>query len=156
MHDAALVRIRERPADFTADPTNGIGGEWSDTAQAIGQCFARHIRHNEPRKVTRFLDPVNGHDVRVKTLGGKARLAQEPASHVAARGNGRGQQLDRDRTFENHVAREIHDAHPAAADLTLQREAAGEGRLQCDERRIGSRAHGSTLRQVRIRGASFP
>ena len=129
MHDTALVCIRQRPADFTADATDGVGGEWSRAAQAVGQRFARHIRHDEPREVTRLLDPVNGYDVRVKTLGGNARLAQKSALHIAARGDGRCEQFDRDRTFENHVAREIHDTHSTAADLTLEREAAGEGGL---------------------------
>ena len=62
---------------------------------------------------------MNGHNVRVKALGGNTHVAEEPAPHVAARGNGRRKTLDRDRTFESHVSGEIHDTHDAVADLTL-------------------------------------
>ena len=94
---------------------------------------------------------MNGHDIRVKTLGRNARLAQEAASHIAARGEGRCEKLDRNRTFENHVAGEIDDSHAAVTDLAFEREAARQGGLQCDERRIGSSTHGATLRHQNSR-----
>ena len=44
-----------------------------------------------------------------------------------------GQDLDGDVAIELHVAREVDDAHAAAAELALERVLTGEGGLEVEE-----------------------
>ena len=44
-----------------------------------------------------------------------------------------GQHLDRDEPIELDFAREVHDAHAAAAELALERVLAGDRFLEVDE-----------------------
>ena len=66
-----------------------------------------------------FLDGVDGDDVRMRQLGGGARLAQEQRAEVVALGQVGRQELDGHGTVERHVASEKDDAHAAASDFTL-------------------------------------
>ena len=51
----------------------------------------------------------------------------------------RREHLDGDVAVELHVAREIDDPHPAAAELALERVLAGERRLELEEIGVGLR-----------------
>jgi hypothetical protein len=52
----------------------------------------------------------------------------------------RGEHLDGDVAVELHVAREVDDAHPAAAELALEGVFAGEGSLEGEEV-VGRKRH---------------
>ena len=67
-----------------------------------------------------------GHDVRMRQRAGGARLAQKALAHDWVGGEVRRQRLDRDEPVELDVAREVDDAHAAAADLALELVLAGE------------------------------
>ena len=54
----------------------------------------------------------------------------------------RRQHLDRDLAREPNLAREIHDAHAAAAELALERVLAGERGLKLDEEVVWGRSSG--------------
>jgi hypothetical protein len=56
----------------------------------------------------------------------------------------RREHLDGDVAVELHVAREVDDAHPAAAELALEGVLAGEGRLELEEFAGGLRHAGIT------------
>ena len=55
------------------------------------------------------------------------------------------QQLDRHRTIEPHLAREIDDAHATASQLVFERVAAGDSRLEVEKQPIGSLVRHRTL-----------
>ncbi|GJG85468.1 hypothetical protein tb265_06490 [Gemmatimonadetes bacterium T265] len=63
-------------------------------------------------------DVEQGQDARLPARRRDARLAHEPLGVDPVR-ELRAQHLDRDRAVHPQVAREIHDLHPAAADLAL-------------------------------------
>ena len=69
----------------------------------------------------------------VVEAGGDLDLAEEPLGTECRRELG-VQHLDRDLPVVLQVGREIDGGHPAAAELTLDRVAPGEGRLQTGER----------------------
>lgn len=165
MHDAALVRIGEGPPDFAPDPANGLGGQGAGSPQTVGERLTRHVPHDEPRQIARLGDFVDGHDVRMKALRGDARFAEEAMAHVLAPAERRREQLDGDRALQQHVTREIHDAHAAAPQFCFERKTAGDGLLQGEKRWIGGsgghgRHYGVVRRpgfgRVRIRDASSP
>jgi hypothetical protein len=62
-------------------------------------------------------------------LAGDLDLADEALHTERCRQFGT-QHLERHGTVEPQVAREIHDSHPAAADLALDGIAVGQGRLE--------------------------
>ena len=165
VHHAAFMRVGQRPADLAAKAAHIFCRQRAHASQPIGQRFARDVRHDEPREVTRFGHFMNGHDVGVKALGRQTRFPQEPAAHVLAGGQRRRQQLDGHGTFENDVAGEVDDTHAAAAKFAFKGEATGDGGLQGDERRVDgggayavpyARQPGASFFCVRTRGASFP
>ena len=57
---------------------------------------------------------------------GGSRLAQKPLAHDRVGREMRRQRLDRDAPIELEVAREVDDAHAAAADLALELVLPGE------------------------------
>ena len=66
-----------------------------------------------------FVGAMNRDDVRMRQPRGRPRLAQEALANVGSSGEMRRQRLDRDHPVEPQVARQVHDAHAAAADLAL-------------------------------------
>jgi hypothetical protein len=76
------------------------------------------------------------HDVRVRQLRRRPRLAQEPLAVRRVGGPLARQHLDRDRPLEPEVARQQHDAHAAAPELALDRVLAPEDRRQLRELRV--------------------
>ena len=75
---------------------------------------------------------MDGDDVRMREARGGPCLAKEAFTGLRTLRHVRRQHLDRDVPVELDVAREIHDAHPAAADLALERIFARQGRLQLE------------------------
>ena len=61
-----------------------------------------------------------------ESRAGGSRFAKKPLAHDGIRREMRRERLDRDATIEPHVAREVDDAHAAAADLALDVVLAGE------------------------------
>ena len=101
-----LTRILERLARRAGRPR---AGDWrSDVA-------FEHLRDDERRAVVRA-DVVDGEDVRVVELAGRARFLLE-SSQPAAIGCVRVEdQFDRDVASEAWIARAIHLAHAAGAE----------------------------------------
>jgi hypothetical protein len=133
MHHAATVRVRECPRHFTHE-THGLRRrQRPPRAKALAERLAGHVAHHEVDETARLADTMNGHDIGMRQTGSGAGLANEPFARAWRDGQVRGQHLDGDESVELDVAREIHDAHTAAADLAFERVLAGEGGLEVEE-----------------------
>ena len=108
-----LERIGQRDAGV------GKGREVERSAdQPLLQCLPlQSLHHQEDLTVRRFADVEDGADVRMLQRGHGARLALEPFARRRRIRECRRQHLDRDVTLESGVARPVHLAHPARADL---------------------------------------
>ena len=76
---------------------------------------------------------MDWNDVRVGELRGHSRLAKKALSHLGHVGEHPRKDLDRDRPLELDVHAQVHDSHPAAADLALEHEIRDEGARACRE-----------------------
>ena len=146
MHHAALVRVGERPGRLLHQPGGGARGERPMPLDPLPQRLAVHEAHHEEHPLAVILDDVDRHDVRMGEPGGGTCLAQKPLARRRVGCESRGQDLDRHRPVERHVARQQHDAHAAAAQLALDGVTAGEQLLQWQQ---GGVEHGHKERQRR-------
>jgi hypothetical protein len=119
MHDALRVRCGERAGDLRA-VIEGLRDRERHLGQQPIERRAFHELHCDEGDAVRFVDLVDGDDVRVVERGGRARLAHETGVAIGV-GRRRGvQHLDSDRSTEPQIGRPVHDAHAAAADLVLE------------------------------------
>jgi hypothetical protein len=131
--DAAAVRVGERPGDL-AQHARGVGRrKGTARAEPLAERLAGDVAHDEEDEAARRADAMDGDDVRVREPGGGARLAHEAVARGGGAGEGRREHLEGDVAVELHVAREVDDAHPAAAELALEGVLAGERRLELEE-----------------------
>ena len=131
--DAASVRVGERPRHL-AQHARGFGGRQGTAGtQPLAQRLAVDVAHDEEDEAIRLADAMNGDDVRVRESRGHARLAEESFARCRGAGEVRREHLDGHVAIELHVAREVDDAHAAAAELALERVLAGQGGLQVEE-----------------------
>ena len=136
MDDTLPMCVRERPGDVAED-TRCFGGRQRPAApHSLGQGLALDVCHGKEHESADLFDGVNRNDVGVGELGGGTRLTQEPFAEFRI-GCLRGrQQLDRDGPVQPHLSREIHDPHPAAPQLALQRIATCDGRLKVEKQAV--------------------
>ena len=133
MHDAAAVRVGERPRDLAQHARRVGGRQRAARAESLAERLALHVAHDEEDEAARLADAMDRDDVRMREAGGRARLAQEPLARLGGAREVRRQHLDGDVAVELHVAREVDDAHAAAAELALEGVLAGEGGLELEE-----------------------
>ena len=86
MHDAATVRVGERPRHLAHDARDLARGEWPRATHALGERFSVHERHRDEDDLAVRLHGVDRDDVRVRQAGRRARLAQEPLAQHRLRG----------------------------------------------------------------------
>jgi hypothetical protein len=72
--------------------------------------------HRQIRDAGRFADVMNGDDVGMRQHRGGSRFELEPPARVVVGQVGR-KDLERNRAAESGIARRVHLAHPAGADL---------------------------------------
>src|SRR5512144_1949322 len=128
MDDAAAMRVRERPRDLAQDARGVRWREWTARPESLAERLTLDVAHHEEDEAVGLADAMDRHDVRMRESRGRARLAEEPLARLRAAREVRRQHLDGDVAVELHVAREVDDSHPAAAELALQRVFAGERR----------------------------
>ena len=133
VHDAAPVRVRQRPGDLAHDAHRVRGRQRAPRAQSFAECLALHVAHDEEHEPARLTDAMDRHDVRVRKASRRPCLAHEALARLGGPRHRRGQDLDRYVAVELHVAGEIDDAHAAAAELALEGVLACEGRLKLEE-----------------------
>ena len=133
VHDAASVRVGERPRHLAQHARRVGRRERAARAESLAERLALHVAHDEEDEAARLADAMDRDDVRVREAGRRARLAQESLARLGGAREVRRQDLDGDVAIELHVAREVDDAHAAAAELALERVLAGQGGLQVEE-----------------------
>ena len=87
--------------------------------ETLREALAVDERHDEVHHPLALVDRVDRHDVRMRQLRRRLRLAQEALAHVGVERELRRQQLDRDASVQAHVRRAVDDGHPASADLRV-------------------------------------
>jgi hypothetical protein len=73
----------------------------------------------------------------VRQHGRGARLSKKALTHGLVAREIRREQLDRHGPVEAHLPREIHESHAPATKQALDRELAGDGRLEQEEGLVG-------------------
>ena len=141
VHEPLRMRVRERPRHL-AQHARALGArERTARAHALRERLAVHERHHIEDEALAILDRVDRDDVRVRELGREPRLAQEPITQPRLRRPLGRQQLDRDRTIEMDLARQVDDPHAPAAEFAVERVPAGERVLELEKEGVGGRAH---------------
>ena len=141
VHDAAPVRVGERPRHLAQDARRLGRREGTARANPLAQRLALDVAHDEEDEAAGLADAMDGDDVRVREAGRHAGLADEPLARRRGTGEVGREDLDGDVAIELHVAREVDDPHAATAELALDRVLTGQGGLQVEELGGGMR-HG--------------
>jgi hypothetical protein len=136
VHDPVRVRVGQRPRGLAEQPHDLTRRRPAATLDPFGQRLAVDVRHREIRERAGLVGVQRRHDVRVRQLRRRPRLAEEPLAVRGVGGPRARQHLDRHRPLEPEVAREQHDAHAAAAELAFDRVLAAEDRRQLGELRV--------------------
>ena len=128
VNDAMVVGEPQRARDVTQLAQRLRAGRVA--ARSRMRCASDssvHEAHDEEHVAVQLVGAMDGHDVWVRQPPRGSRLAQKPlADDRRPTARCGGKRLDRDAAIELQVAREIHDAHAAAADLALELILAGE------------------------------
>ena len=119
MHDAALVRVRERAGHLAPDADRLLDGQPVVRAEPLPQRVALDVRHDVVELLRRRARIVDGEDVRMLQTGRELDLALEALRAERVRQLG-VQDLDGDEPLVPHVVREEHRRRSAATDLPLQ------------------------------------
>ena len=114
VHDALGVRGIERVGDLDRDVERAIEGQRPARDLFLERAAVEQLHHHVLLAVV-LADVVQRADVRMVQRRGDARLATEPVERLAARGQLRRQELQRDVPPEPHVFGAVDDAHPSAA-----------------------------------------
>ena len=128
MHDAPVVRVRQRVRDIVQDPQDVVDRKSQLAQQPAAQRLTVDVRHGEVQDAVRLTGGEHRNNVRVLQLRRDLNLATEPL-HVHA-GQLGVEHLDHYLSVEGAFAGEKHAAHPAAAELALDGERIAEGFLQ--------------------------
>ena len=155
VHDAAAVRVRQRPGDL-AHHAHRVGRrQRAPCAQPLAERLPLDVAHDEEDEPARLADAVDGDDVRVREAGGGARFAHEAFARLGGPRQVGGEHLDGHVAVELDVAGEVDDPHPAAAELPLKRVLSGEGRLEVEEFGGGLR-HACSTSEAKGRFVAVP
>ena len=147
---AVRVRVGERSATSRSSRTTSRGSRRPACADALRQRLAVDEAHDEEDVAADLVGAVDRHDVLVRQRARGARLAQKALAHDRVVGEMRRQRLDGDAPVEPEVAREVDDAHAAAADLTLAARIVRRARRRTARIRRFVRASGWSSRSIRV------
>ena len=158
MDEAARVGVGQRPRSLAEDACRLMWRERSAVGDPLGERFAGNVRHDEVDEALRFVDPMDRDDVGMGEARGHLRFANELLASFGQHRQLRRQHFDRDLARQPDLARQIHDAHAAAAELPLEGILAGEGGLKLDKKGVGAgwsfwrfewrRAHGLSYEPI--------
>ena len=116
MDDPALVGSLERVGDLPRDRQRVGQRHAASFLDQLGKCRALHQLHDEGRRGSRVLEPVNVRDVRVIERGEDLRFTTESREPVWIAGDRCGQHFQRHVAIELGVARPVDLAHPSGAN----------------------------------------
>lgn len=134
VHDAARMRFGERVGDL-ADDANDVGdGQLMLLREPRSERSAVDEGHDVVEEALRFTRIDEGQNVRVLQPGRDLHFSEETL--VAERRRQLGvQDLDRHRAVVLEVFGQVDGCHPAAAELSLEAIATGQGGGDASERR---------------------
>ena len=115
MDDAFLMRFFERVCDLLRDGDRFVHTDGA-SAEPLSKIVAGHEFHHEADGSVRFLEAINGGDVRMVEGGENLGLATESADAIGVLREGRGQHLDGDFASQFRITRAEDFAHAAGAD----------------------------------------
>ena len=135
-----LVRVGEPLGDLGGNCHRAVRRQRLSHCQQCAQFHALDQLHRHERHLAALADVVDGDDVGMIQARGGARFLVEAFLVVLAplAAGAHVDRLDRERAFEQRVARLVDDAHCAAPEHRLDQIAADGGRLHC---RTGKRIH---------------
>src|SRR5260370_30926117 len=110
-----LVRLVQGVGDLGAEAIDLVEGQAS-LRQAMGEALALQELHDQVFRIPLVADVMERADVRMVERRDGLRLAFEAHAGIAAPGQARGQDLDRDRAVEPRVPGLVDLPHPAGAD----------------------------------------
>ncbi len=116
MDDPALVRVFQGLGDLAGDREAFLQGERS-RFEPIRQRRPVDEFHHQRAHAVRLLEAEDRRDVGVVELGEQLRLALEARETFGVRGEGGGENLDRDVALQPRVRRPVDLPHPAFAEL---------------------------------------
>ena len=117
VHDAFVVRIRERARGLQQEPADLINGNDAGTLTQFVQRAALHESHHEVDDLVALMDFVHDDDVRMLQARGNARFLQEPVGHSGREREARIHDLDGDGPLESQITPHIHNCHTTATEL---------------------------------------
>ncbi len=128
------MRQPDRVRGLLHDSSDFLDGEFATSFQTCTEGFAVDVTHDEIHQPPFLTDRMDRNDVGVGQPRRSLRLANETSSYLGAECKIGGQDLDGDSALESVVTRRVHDAHPAATDLTFDRvvlaDRVGESRCE--------------------------
>jgi hypothetical protein len=114
MHNPLLMCVFERLCDLSHDGDRFVDRQRS-TRDAIGERRAFHQLEDQRLRAFRFLEAVDGPDVRMIQGGENLSFALEARQAIEIECELRREDLDRDVAIQLRIARPIHLPHPARA-----------------------------------------
>lgn len=146
MHHTGFVDRRQRAADLATDAQGRGDVDQAFAVESGTEALAGQQLHGDVRRVVIVVvDVVDLDDAGMAQLGGGPRFVEEARHDAPVAAVVGQQQLDRDLALEAYVARAVHRAHTAAADLLDQ--------LIRPHPRPAVRGHGARSSRASRRGA---
>ncbi len=118
MDDAFFMRGFERLGDLTRDCQRLIERDGA-LRQTIRQRGSFDQLQHERRQVAGFFETVEGRDMRVVQRGQEFRFPSESRASIGVAGESPRQDFHRDVPLQPRVARAVHLAHAALAELAF-------------------------------------
>ena len=126
VHDLVRVRAAERAGDLDRVGQRLVDRQPAEPADAVLERLALDVLEDDVGPVLVLAGVDHAHDVRVRELRDRPRLAPEALQLVGVGGHLPVQELDGDPAFEVDVEGLIDGRHPAGADLGVEPVAAAE------------------------------
>ncbi len=120
MHQALAVGVFERRQRFGEQALGRRDAEGAVLLHPLREVFSQDQLHHVPLQPRPALNVVDAHDVGMAEPRGQLRFAPEPLDHAEIGGEGGVQDFDRHPPLEGEVARAIHAAEAARAQLLEQ------------------------------------
>jgi hypothetical protein len=113
--ETRVVRMLEARARLHTKRDDALGRQ----LPGLGQGRARDAFHDDERPAVLVAGVIHTHDVRMREAAREPSFAHEAPHEVVVAPQMLGQELDRHAALELGIVSEVHDGHPAAAELAL-------------------------------------
>ena len=114
VHDAGRVGVSQRVSQLAGDGED-LPAWHRAAARKAGHRLALGVLHHDARMLSGLNDVVDGCDIRMRDLGGGARLAKEAASGLWRVERGIRKCLEGDLAIQARINSQVDGAHPAGS-----------------------------------------